>query len=497
LGSIAAIAAPRRRDVVKCPKIPIKNKGLQPLAPIGCAQATERVSAKINDSTHPPLLKNLKKSSQTHPPAHRIYPTFAMPILKITQPTVLKTRPVQSYLLSGTERISMAPQELDATEATLEGNHYRVVLRAPLKDRREWFAFQDHVTLVPSTPAPTYPEQPAPAPAPAPSDAKATLVVNAQTVFKARLALASELSSAEKINVRVGEFAVESIEDVGDSHLKIVLVDPLDDRKEWFVFQGHVDVVNVPPYPAPNDDGKPEPAPRLKVNVSTVFKTKPIASADLEDSEKVSIAPGEFPIAAVRAEGKHYEVTFRQLISNQLQWFVFSEHVSFLDADGLLNAAPAPAPTPTPAPAPVPVPRGPMIAIAGYGTVGLNDPIIPNGNFTWSEATKGGSRLPVNATISRNIVRMAERMEEVRRRLGNRSIHITSWYRPPAINRAVGGATNSTHIQGHGVDFVASGLSPRAVQQILDPWWPGGLGYGSTFTHLDNRGYRARWNYGN
>ncbi|MCG9885659.1 MAG: D-Ala-D-Ala carboxypeptidase family metallohydrolase [Cyanobacteria bacterium] len=418
-----------------------------------------------------------------------------MPILKITQPTVLKTRPVQSYLLSGTERLSMAPQELAATEATLEGNHYRVVLQQPLKDRREWFAFQEHVTLVASTPAPGYPDQPAPgSPAPAPA-ATATLLVKAQTIFKARLALASELSSAEKINAKLGEFAVESIEDVGDSHLKIVLVDPIDDRKEWFVFRGHVSVVNVPPYPAPKDDGKPEPLPRLKVNVSTVFKIKPVASGDLGDSEKISISPGEFPIAAVRTEGKHHDVTFKQMIDNRLQWFVFSEHVTFLDADGLLSAASAPAPAPAPTPAPEP--RGPMITIAGYGSVGLNDPIIPNGNFTWAEATKGGSRLPESATISRNIIRMAERMEEVRNRLGNRSIHITSWYRPPAVNRAVGGATFSTHIQGHGVDFVASGLSPRAVQQILDPWWPGGLGYGSTFTHLDNRGYRARWNYGN
>ena len=92
---------------------------------------------------------------------------------------------------------------------------------------------------------------------------------------------------------------------------------------------------------------------------------------------------------------------------------------------------------------------------------------------------------------------MARRMQEVRARLGNRTITITSWYRPPAVNRAVGGARNSTHIRGHGVDFVVAGLSPRAAQRILDPWWPGGLGYGSSFTHLDNRGYRARWNYTN
>jgi uncharacterized protein YcbK (DUF882 family) len=129
--------------------------------------------------------------------------------------------------------------------------------------------------------------------------------------------------------------------------------------------------------------------------------------------------------------------------------------------------------------------------------VGTRDPIVPNGSFFWGEATKDGTRLPESEEIARNIVRMAQQMQRIRTKLGDRAITITSWYRPPAVNRAVGGASNSTHMRGHGVDFVVEGLSPQAVQRILDPWWEGGLGYGSTFTHVDNRGYRARWNYGN
>ncbi|MGD1849804.1 MAG: D-Ala-D-Ala carboxypeptidase family metallohydrolase, partial [Cyanophyceae cyanobacterium] len=146
-------------------------------------------------------------------------------------------------------------------------------------------------------------------------------------------------------------------------------------------------------------------------------------------------------------------------------------------------------------PSPAPRKRGRGIRVPGVGLVGTNDFIVSGGNFTWGEATKEGDRIPANATISRNIITMARRMEDIRARLGNRPMRITSWYRPPAVNRAVGGARNSTHLYGHGVDFIVVGLSARSAQRILDPWWSGGLGYGPNFTHVDNRGYRARWNY--
>jgi hypothetical protein len=138
---------------------------------------------------------------------------------------------------------------------------------------------------------------------------------------------------------------------------------------------------------------------------------------------------------------------------------------------------------------------GKIVNIPGVGNININQSIIPNGHFSWSEATKGGSRIPLDTAISGRVISMAHRLEEVRQRLGNRPIMITSWYRPPAVNRAVGGASQSRHLTGDGVDFQVSGLSPRNVQKLLE-WWDGGMGYGSNFTHLDNRGYRSRWNYG-
>lgn len=54
----------------------------------------------------------------------------------------------------------------------------------------------------------------------------------------------------------------------------------------------------------------------------------------------------------------------------------------------------------------------------------------------------------------------AERMEEVRRLLGDRIISVSSGYRCPALNKAVGGARGSAHLTGHAVDFNCYGFGP-------------------------------------
>jgi zinc D-Ala-D-Ala carboxypeptidase len=52
----------------------------------------------------------------------------------------------------------------------------------------------------------------------------------------------------------------------------------------------------------------------------------------------------------------------------------------------------------------------------------------------------------------------AVRMEEVRRLLGDRVITVSSGYRSPAVNRAVGGAERSAHLSGRAVDFNCYGF---------------------------------------
>ncbi len=127
----------------------------------------------------------------------------------------------------------------------------------------------------------------------------------------------------------------------------------------------------------------------------------------------------------------------------------------------------------------------------------LAAPIVPNGNFTWAEATKGGTRMPPNQATVDAIVRIAGLAQRARNQIGQPFI-VTSWYRPPHINRAVGGVSNSRHITGDAIDFVCENLSGNQIYWALDPWWPGGLGrYGSfpNLCHIDARSYRARWRH--
>lgn len=130
--------------------------------------------------------------------------------------------------------------------------------------------------------------------------------------------------------------------------------------------------------------------------------------------------------------------------------------------------------------------------------VSLKAAIIPGGHFTWAEATKGGSRIPDSESTVNGIIRIARAMEEVRSKLGDRPISVNSWYRDPDSNREVGGARNSRHLAGDAVDFVVAGLSSYAVYAKLKGWWGsrGGLASSSIFTHIDARGYVARWSYG-
>ncbi|MEA5469299.1 D-Ala-D-Ala carboxypeptidase family metallohydrolase [Spirulina sp. 06S082] len=127
----------------------------------------------------------------------------------------------------------------------------------------------------------------------------------------------------------------------------------------------------------------------------------------------------------------------------------------------------------------------------------LSATILPNGNFTWAEATKGGTRMPPDDATLNAMIRIANLAQQARDRVG-RPFIITSWYRPPHINRAVGGAKYSRHIVGDAIDFVCDNLTGNQLYWLLDPWWPGGLGRYLKYPnlcHIDARNYRARWHY--
>jgi len=69
-----------------------------------------------------------------------------------------------------------------------------------------------------------------------------------------------------------------------------------------------------------------------------------------------------------------------------------------------------------------------------------------------------------------NLKRMAGVMEEVRVLLGNKPIIVSSGYRSPALNVAVGGSSVSAHCAGLACDFTCPGFgSPYEICRVLQP----------------------------
>lgn len=225
----------------------------------------------------------------------------------------------------------------------------------------------------------------------------------------------------------------------------------------------------------------------------TWFKARPVLSAELSADEKVLVpARSSFTVHSHQsAKHDHVRVAFADAVfgtANRNTWYLWKPDVSIEGNEpnnNPIDVAPEPAET------------GSRLVLPGNQIVTLRSPIVPGGHFTWSEATHGGTRMPASRAIVGHIIRGAQALEEVRSRLGNQPLRVHSWYRPPHINRAVGGASRSRHVLGDAIDFSHSTLTPAQVRQRLDAWWgsSGGLANANSFTHIDCRGYRSRWKY--
>ena len=67
-----------------------------------------------------------------------------------------------------------------------------------------------------------------------------------------------------------------------------------------------------------------------------------------------------------------------------------------------------------------------------------------------------------------NLFKVASGMERVRAALGDRAIIVTSAYRNPAVNKAVGGVPNSDHALGWAVDFKCPSYgTPYQIARVL------------------------------
>lgn len=85
-------------------------------------------------------------------------------------------------------------------------------------------------------------------------------------------------------------------------------------------------------------------------------------------------------------------------------------------------------------------------------------------------------------------------LQKIRTYFG-KSVTITSAYRTPAKNKAVGGETYSQHQYGRAADIKVKGITPKKVAAYAEKLLPnkGGIGTYSTFTHVDVRSTKSRW----
>lgn len=129
----------------------------------------------------------------------------------------------------------------------------------------------------------------------------------------------------------------------------------------------------------------------------------------------------------------------------------------------------------------------------------------PMGVKTYSVKTDGSKKLSTNfkvgefkcndgsdkVLISDELVSL---LQDIRDHFG-KAVVINSAYRTETYNKKVGGATHSQHILGTAADIVISGVSPLEVAQYAEYLQPksGGIGVYTSFTHVDVRSTRSRW----
>ena len=96
-------------------------------------------------------------------------------------------------------------------------------------------------------------------------------------------------------------------------------------------------------------------------------------------------------------------------------------------------------------------------------------------NFTLSEFLATNTGLPNTPShgseVYANLVRLASMLQRIRDYVGQ-PIIINSGYRSPAVNKAVGGANNSSHMYGLAADIRVSStlkkISPLELAHLID-----------------------------
>lgn len=388
--------------------------------------------------------------------------------LKVVSDTQFKLRPVLSNELSKNEKVFVANgTEFDLTKSDIVRNgHFKVTLTQPLGPtmQTDWYVYKPDARIY---------------------DTKVMLTVVSDTLFKQQPVLSNQLSDREKVFVPNGtKYYLQSYLPAEGQHVKVAIANDFlgpENRTVWYVYKPDIRIVGD--------------TITLTVTSDTLFKTSPKMSSQLSNHEKVFVK-NRTELALLNHElapANHVKIELAEPSFHNRPEYIWYAYKPDIEIEGNEEDNQPKNETPRPQPS------GPSIKLPGFSSsFYLSNPIIPGGHFTWGEATHGGSRIPVDINVVYGIIRIARVMEQVRDQLGGRPITINSWYRDPVTNRRVGGASRSRHLVGDAVDFVAPGIHPYDVYDRLNRWWGsrGGLASATVFTHIDTRGYYARWSYG-
>ncbi|QLE54746.1 D-Ala-D-Ala carboxypeptidase family metallohydrolase [Nostoc sp. TCL26-01] len=132
-------------------------------------------------------------------------------------------------------------------------------------------------------------------------------------------------------------------------------------------------------------------------------------------------------------------------------------------------------------------------------TVYQNELIVPGIPLTWGEFTNGcdPARTPESKAIINNIIKATKGFGKIRDKYDS-PLSINSGYRPPSVNRRVGGARFSQHINGLAIDICPVDGNFSKLLQICRASDCTGLGRGMHrgFIHCDWRsGGRVVFDY--
>lgn len=122
-------------------------------------------------------------------------------------------------------------------------------------------------------------------------------------------------------------------------------------------------------------------------------------------------------------------------------------------------------------------------------------------NFSISEFECKGGNCKMSADVKNNVFKLAEQLQILRDKV-KKPIKINSAFRCANYNdNVIKGAKHSQHKLGKAADIVVIGMTPNEVHKLVCEMVEcgelnfGGIGKYNTFTHLDIREKKSRWDY--